>query len=146
MRKLAGPSLALSDNERSLLRKLRIRIADLAQLPAAELAAATDWSPTRCRMLCALAQLQSLGSVGPSLARQMLLLGFDGIASLRGADPADMYRRMCALAGGYVDPCVEDVFRCAVAQAQFPDLPPKCRDWWHWTPRRGEPRVERPEG
>lgn len=146
MAKSSGPSLALSDVERAVLRKVRIRTAELARLPVADLVSATGWNRDRCRVLCALAQLQSLGSVGPSLARQMLMLGFDGIDSLRGADPAEMYHRMCRLAGHRVDPCVEDVFRCAVAQARFPDLPPEYRDWWRWTARRGEPGVERPEG
>ena len=35
------------------------------------------------------------------------------------------------------DPCVEDVLRCAVAQAQDPRLPKKWKDWWSWTPYRG---------
>ena len=42
------------------------------------------------------------------------------------------------------DPCVEDVLRCAVAQAEHPALPKKWKDWWTWTPWRGLSAGELP--
>ncbi|MBL8735430.1 MAG: hypothetical protein JNL12_03305 [Planctomycetes bacterium] len=82
---------------------------------------------------------QQLGSVGPATAGDLVLLGFRTIDELRGQDARVLYERMGAETGSRQDPCVEDVFRCAIAQAEHPDLPERLRQWHHWTPLRGEP-------
>ena len=82
---------------------------------------------------------QQLGSVGPATAGDLLLLGFRTVDELRGQDPRVLYDRMCALTQSRQDPCVEDAFRCVIAQAEHPDLPEPWRQWHHWTPLRGQP-------
>jgi hypothetical protein len=51
---------------------------------------------------------------------------------------------MCRHTKSRQDPCVEDAFRCAIAQAKNPKLPAKMRDWWQWTSVRGRPMSARP--
>ena len=80
---------------------------------------------------------QELGSVGPACAKDFLLLGFRKVADLKGQDPNRLYTRLCELTRSRQDPCVEDVLRCAVAQAEYPRLPEKWKQWWAWTPYRG---------
>jgi hypothetical protein len=87
---------------------------------------------------------QELGSVGPACAKDFLLLGFRKVADLKGQDPNRLYARLCELTRSKQDPCVEDVLRCAVAQAQDPRLPKKWKDWWSWTPYRGLAAGELP--
>jgi len=87
---------------------------------------------------------QELGSVGPACAKDFLLLGFRSVSELRGQDPNRLYTRLCELTRTRQDPCVEDVLRCAVAQAQDPRLPEKWKHWWTWTPYRGLPAGELP--
>ena len=87
---------------------------------------------------------QELGSVGPACAKDFLLLGFRKVADLKGQDPNKLYTRLCELTKSKQDPCVEDVLRCAVAQAEFPGLPKKWKDWWTWTPWRGLSAGELP--
>ena len=82
---------------------------------------------------------QQLGSIGPACALDLVQLGFRSIEQLRGTDPNQLYARLCELTGSRQDPCVEDVLRCAVAQAELPELPDKWRQWFHWTPLRGKP-------
>ena len=82
---------------------------------------------------------QQLGSVGPATAGDLVLLGFRAIDELRSQDARVLYERMCAETGSRQDPCVEDVFRCVIAQAEHPDLPERLCQWHHWTPLRGEP-------
>ena len=87
---------------------------------------------------------QELGSVGPACAKDFLLLGFKKVADLKGQDPNKLYTRLCELTKSRQDPCVEDVLRCAVAQAENPRLPKKWKDWWTWTPYRGLAAGELP--
>ena len=87
---------------------------------------------------------QELGSVGPACAKDFVLLGFRKVEELKGQDPNVLYARLCELTRTRQDPCVLDVLRCAVAQAEHPDLPAKWRDWWHWTPHRDLARGELP--
>jgi predicted DNA-binding transcriptional regulator YafY len=82
---------------------------------------------------------QQLGSVGPATAGDLLLLGFRRVDELRGQDARELHARMCALTGTRQDPCVEDVFRCVIAQAEHADLPERLQQWHHWTPLRGQP-------
>ena len=79
---------------------------------------------------------QELGSVGPACAKDLLLLGLRKVSDLKGQDPNRLYARLCELTKSKQDPCVEDVLRCAVVQAEFPALPKKWKDWWTWTPFR----------
>jgi len=87
---------------------------------------------------------QELGSVGPACAKDFLALGFKKVSDLKGQDPNELYRRLCELTKSKQDPCVEDVLRCAVAQAEIPALPKKWKDWWSWTPWRGLSAGELP--
>lgn len=82
---------------------------------------------------------QQLGSVGPATAGDLVRLGFRRVDELRGQDARELYERMCALTGTRQDPCVEDVFRCVIAQAEHADLPERLQQWHHWTPLRGQP-------
>lgn len=135
--KTAAPQLPLRPHERTALRRARIRLRDTAWTPPEQFAAETGIPLDRCRMLSALARFQSLGSVGPSLAADIWALGYRSFDDLAKADPAEMYMAFTARVGRPVDPCVEDVFRCAVAQVRDPDLPAEARNWWYWLPYRG---------
>jgi len=145
-RKPKSPRLYVSDEERRALRAARILLSDLSSLGPQDVAEATGLDLDRCRELVALSEFQTLDSVGPASAEDLWRLGYRGLADLVGADPADMLRRMQELTGSRQDPCVEDVFRCAVAQVQFPDLPVGQRQWWAWSGQRGLREVRRPSG
>lgn len=89
-------------------------------------------------------RFQELGSVGPACAKDFLALGFTRVEELRGQDAQKLYDRLCELTKTRQDPCVLDVLRCAVVQAEHPHLPAKWRDWWQWTPHRGLPAGQLP--
>jgi len=90
-------------------------------------------------------EFQQLGSIGPACARDLLQLGFRAIAELRGQDARVLYQRLCALTGTRQDPCVEDVLRCAIAQAEQPSLPERWKQWHRWTELRGTPAGTLPK-
>jgi Pathogenicity locus len=141
----ARPQLDLSDAERRALRRSRVSLSSLPELEAHELERLTDLPVGRCRELIALAGLQRLGSIGPSLARDLWALGIRSPEDLDGRNPRALYERFERMVGQRVDPCVEDTFRCAVAQASIPDLPEELRQWWMWTDQRGLPSVGLPQ-
>lgn len=133
-----------SGEELALLRKHGLSFVKLRAYEARDVAGATGITHERCRVLKALSEFQGLRSVGPSLSSKMVLLGYLSLEALAQADPSAMYKTFCTLVGRRVDPCVEDVFRCAVAQARYPDMDSEYGDWWNWTEHRGRSDVPHP--
>ncbi|MBR4015345.1 MAG: Pathogenicity locus [Anaerotignum sp.] len=76
--------------------------------------------------------LQNIPYVGQETEKDLLLPGFDSIASLRGADPEEMYRRECALKGQKIDRCQLYVYRMAVYYAENEIHDPQKLKWWAW--------------
>lgn len=80
----------------------------------------------------ALKVLQQLPGVGPSIAADLVQLGYRHPHQLRGADPQEMYDRSNALRGVVQDRCLLYVFRCAVHNCVELDIDPEKRKWWKW--------------
>ena len=59
-------------------------------------------------------ELRQIPGLGPSIAQDLLELGYQRIGDLKGADPEEMYERFMRLKGMHVDRCLLYVFRCAV--------------------------------
>ncbi len=76
--------------------------------------------------------VRRIPGVGPSLAQDLADLGYGRVSQLRGADPEQMYRRLCTLRGGHIDRCVLYVFRCAVYYAGTAVHEPELLQWWKW--------------
>jgi hypothetical protein len=128
----------LSPPERAALRKQGFAASKLAGADAHELAALCALPLERCRYLVAIADFQTLASVGPAAAQDLWDLGCRSLADVGKGDPVAMYHELSRQVGVALDPCVEDVFRCAIAQVRHPDLPLEQTNWWHWKPMRGE--------
>ena len=80
--------------------------------------------------------LQSLPSIGPSLARCLRDLGFRSPDDLRKQDPEKMFEDLCEQRGEAMDRCVLYSFRCAVHVASTGESDPELRKWWNWMDRR----------
>ncbi len=78
------------------------------------------------------ARLDQIPNIGPAMVRDLLGLGIERPAQLRGKDPYALYQRLCALTGVRHDPCVIDTFVSAVRFME--GAPP--RPWWHYTEER----------
>ncbi|MBK7874532.1 MAG: WYL domain-containing protein [Planctomycetes bacterium] len=127
------PKLDLDADERAALRAAGVATSELADLGGAEIARRVGGAlpRARCVELAALAAFQRLGSVGLETARDFVVLGLARVEDLAGRDPVALYRELERRTRTKHDPCVEDVFRCAIAQAEEPGLAPKLREWWH---------------
>jgi hypothetical protein len=77
--------------------------------------------------------LIDLRGVGPSIAANLNQLGVFTVPQLAACDGRELYDRLCAHTGVRQDPCVEDTFVCAVAQARDPHLPAEQKNWWYWS-------------
>lgn len=70
--------------------------------------------------------------MGPSIAKDLRDLGLERIEDLRGADPQQLYDRLCNMRGAHQDRCVLYVFRCAVYFAGNSVYDPELLKWWKW--------------
>jgi hypothetical protein len=79
--------------------------------------------------------LQTIPGIGPSLSEDLRDLGVRAVGDLEGADPQDLYDRLCDQVGQRVDPCVLYAFRCAVYYASNEDHDAELLKWWNWKGR-----------
>jgi len=77
-------------------------------------------------------RLTDLPNVGPSVARDLQLLGIHTPSQLAGRDPVQLYQELCARTRTRQDPCVLDVF---ISVVRFADGGP-ARPWWDYTAER----------
>ena len=76
--------------------------------------------------------LRQIPGVGIQTEQDLLRLGYPTVASLRGADPEELYRRDCTQRGFTIDRCQLYVYRCAGYYASTPDPDPELLQWWKW--------------
>jgi hypothetical protein len=81
-------------------------------------------------------RLQDLAGIGPAAVADLTLLGVHSVRQLAESNGLELYERLCLLTNVQHDICCLDVFRCAIAQARDPDLPPEQRNWWYWSQLR----------
>ncbi|MHB1314821.1 MAG: helix-hairpin-helix domain-containing protein [Christensenellales bacterium] len=77
-------------------------------------------------------ELLKIPGVGVKIQEALIRLGYPTIASLRDADPQEMYRRDCEMRGMLIDRCLLYVYRCAVYYAGTPNPDSENLKWWHW--------------
>lgn len=75
--------------------------------------------------------LRSIPGVGPATVEDLHALGIDDMDQLVGADPEELYARLCTYQGGSSDRCNLYVYRCAVYYAEG-GREPELLEWWKW--------------
>ena len=68
----------------------------------------------------------------PSFFNSLNLIGYETIASLKGADPEEMYQKECDVRGQMVDRCQLYMYRMVVYYASSKNPDPKKLKWWIW--------------
>jgi hypothetical protein len=82
--------------------------------------------------------LKDLQGVGKACLKDFAALGINTVDDLSKSNPEKLYQQLSILSGSPQDICVLDVLRCAVAQAQNPQLPEVEKNWWYWSQKRKE--------
>ncbi len=77
--------------------------------------------------------LKDLYSVGPATLADFERLGIRTVPQLARKNARGLYLQLCEVTGARHDPCCQDVFSAAIAQARDPDLPAERRRWWYWS-------------
>jgi len=81
--------------------------------------------------------LQVIPGVGPSLAQDLIELGYTRVAQLKGQNPEKMYQNLCRIKGVHIDRCVLYVFRSSVYYASNTAHDPELLKWWNWKDKDG---------
>ncbi len=83
-----------------------------------------------------LRDLRRIPGVGKRIAVDLWDLGVRSVAELDGADPEDLYERLCTLRGQRIDRCMLYTLRCAVYFAGPGPHDPALLKWWAWKDER----------
>jgi len=133
------PKLDLTEIEKMLLKNAGIRIKEIANYAADELSTILSVPLKRAKGILALIEFQSVPSVGPKFAQDLVDMGYYHIAQLKDRDGADLLNEHERLIGVWTDPCVEDQFRLVVHYANNPGSK---KQWWNFTCERKAYRSE----
>lgn len=85
------PKIKLTMEERADLRKHKIKLSDIALMDVRELRAALHSTEERAREIKALAQFQTVPSVGPKFAKDLVLLQYYSLDALKDQDGGLLY-------------------------------------------------------
>lgn len=80
----------------------------------------------------AIKRLRTIPCVGPSLAEDLVDLGYNDVDQLARQNPEQMYEALCQLRNTHIDRCVLYVFRCAVYYASHTEYDTELLKWWNW--------------
>ena len=76
--------------------------------------------------------LTQIPGVGKNMARHLIKAEYPDIASLKGQDPEEIYRKDCLYQGAQVDRCALYCYQLAVAYAEGTITDPEELKWWNW--------------
>ena len=130
--------LPLTDTEKASLRKHKIKIANILDFAADELEFLLNSTTERAKEIYALAEFQTVPSVGIKFAEDLVFLGYYSLKELKDKDGAKLTDEYEKKLGYWVDPCVEDQFRLVVNFAKSNDT---SKTWWDFTQERKSYRT-----
>jgi hypothetical protein len=76
-------------------------------------------------------ELTAIPGVGPSIAGDLWNVGVRRVVDLRGADPEELWLKICSSQGRMVCRCVLYTMRCAVYYASNEHHDPELLKWWN---------------
>lgn len=132
------PKIKLTIEERAGLRQHKIKLKDIAFTDVRELRAALHSTEERAREIRALAQFQTVPSVGPKFAEDLVLLQYYSLDALKDQDGGRLFDQLEKLYGTKIDPCVEDQLRHVIHYANHGDSD---KQWWDFTEERKQYRL-----
>lgn len=135
-----APKLDLTAAEKTALRKRKIKISEIIHHSVDQLCSLLGISVQRAKELKAQAEFQSIPSIGPKFAQDLMQLGYFSLDDLIGKDGAILMEELEQLHGIHIDPCVEDQFRLVVHYASYRD---SNKQWWDFTEERKKHREQK---
>ncbi|OXM83914.1 helix-hairpin-helix domain-containing protein [Paenibacillus rigui] len=133
MKRNKTPKLELTIQERKELRKNKILLSDLHKISVSELSLILKVPELRARELRASSEFQSVPSIGPKFAEDLMKLGYYELNELKEKDGAILFDNLEELYAAAIDPCVEDQFRLIIYYANNRSCD---KQWWDFTEER----------
>lgn len=131
--------LPLSGPEKASLKRHKVRIAEILNYAPDELEVLLNVIAERAKEIYALAEFQTVPSIGPKFAEDMVFLGYYSLNELKDKNGAALTDEYEQKKGYWIDPCVEDQFRLIVYFANTRDT---SKAWWDFTGERKKYRFE----
>ena len=130
----AAIKLPLTDDEKSKLRKAKVKIAEVHRLTKDEIAELIGVSDERANIIRGLAEFQSVPSIGHKLAEKLVFkLGIYSLEEMKEKDGAQLIDELEQKLGVWTDSCVEDQIRCVI---NFSNNPSSRKQWFDFTEER----------
>ena len=123
----------LSPEERQKLKQQKISQKALFNYAPDEVATLLGASPQRAKELQALAEFQSIPSLGIGFAKELIAQGYYTLDQLKGKTAVELFDAFEKYAGCWADPCVEDSYRLLVHYIENRD---EGKRWWDFTAGR----------
>lgn len=139
MKNKSNIKLPLTDLEKANLRKNKIKIANILDFAIDELEVLLNATHERAKEIYALAEFQTVPSVGIKFAEDLVYLGYYSLTELKNKNGAKLTDEYELKKGYWTDPCVEDQFRLVVYFANTNDTK---KTWWDFTEERKKFRNE----
>jgi len=131
--------LGLNPEESKRLRANKIKQSDVSEFLVDDLCVLLNVPPTRAKEIYALAEFQSVPSVGIKFAQDLISLGYYSLDELKEKDGAKLIDDLELSTGTWIDPCVEDQCRLVVDYANNRE---NSKKWWDYTEERKKYRLE----
>lgn len=132
--------LPLTDFEKQSLKKNNVKLNEILSYSVDELEVLINASSDRARQIFALAEFQTVPSIGIKFAEDLIFMGYFSLEELKNKNGATLTDEYEQKKGFRIDPCVEDQFRLAVNYANTQDL---TKRWWDFTEERKKYRLEK---
>ena len=123
----------LTETEKQTLKAKKISQKMLQDHAPDEVAVLLNASPHRAKELQALAEFQSIPSLGINFAEELIGQGYYSLAQLKGKGAVELFDAFEKFCGTWADPCVEDSYRLLVHYVENGD---DSKRWWHFTAER----------
>lgn len=130
----SNPKLFLTDDEKSKLRRAKVKIREIHTLNKEQIAQMLDISVERAKILKGLADFQSVPSIGSKLAEKLVFeLNIFSLSEIKEKDGPKLFDELEQKLGVWTDSCVEDQIRCVI---NFSNNPESSKQWFDFTNER----------
>ncbi|ASF40640.1 Pathogenicity locus [Halobacillus halophilus] len=126
--------LPLTNEEKSLLRKAKVKINDLNHFNTEDIARMLNTTFFKANTLKGLAEFQTVPSIGYQLAEKLVFkLDIYSLSEIKDRTAADLFDQLEKQLGVWTDSCVEDQIRCVINYANNPG---STKQWFDFTEER----------
>jgi hypothetical protein len=128
------PKLPLSQEEKQILRKNKIKLSDFHKLKIEEIKDLFGVSNERAKTLKSLSEFQQVPSISHELAFKLVNhLGYYNLEQIKTEIWTEVFHNLELKLGCWTDSCVEDQIICIIHYANFPESE---KQWFDFTTER----------